>query len=136
MKNRIDVAAFILLKDMIPIRGRFGLRPTWGFVRGRPKIYGTTQFFLENFGLKNLDELPAADELRRIEVELTTASNTEDEDQSQLNFDSEADEEADDEEADDEEADDEEADDEEDDDEEDDDEEDDDEEDDDEEDDE
>ena len=67
---------------------------------GRPKIYGTTQYFLENFGLKNLDELPASDELRRIEVELSTASNMEDEDQSQLNFDSnshdeEADEEAD-----------------------------------------
>ena len=62
--------------------------------------YGTTQYFLENFGLKNLDELPASDELRRIEVELSTASNMEDEDQSQLNFDSnshdeEADEEAD-----------------------------------------
>ena len=40
---------------------------------GRPRLYGTTQFFLEHFGLKELDELPAADELRRIHVELATA---------------------------------------------------------------
>ena len=40
---------------------------------GRPRLYGTTQFFLEHFGLKGLDELPAADELRRIHVELATA---------------------------------------------------------------
>ena len=40
---------------------------------GRPRLYGTTQFFLEHFGLKGLDELPAADELRRIHVKLATA---------------------------------------------------------------
>lgn len=40
---------------------------------GRPRLYGTTQFFLEHFGLKGLDELPAADELRRIHIELATA---------------------------------------------------------------
>ena len=39
---------------------------------GRPRLYGTTQFFLEHFGLKGLGELPAADELRRIQVELAT----------------------------------------------------------------
>jgi len=37
-------------------------------VIGRPKTYGTTVAFLEYFGLKNLEELPAADELRRIPV--------------------------------------------------------------------
>lgn len=37
-------------------------------VVGRPMTYGTTQFFLEYFGLRDLDELPAADELRRIPV--------------------------------------------------------------------
>jgi segregation and condensation protein B len=36
---------------------------------GRPATYGTTPLFLEYFGLRNLDELPAADELRRIAVE-------------------------------------------------------------------
>ncbi|HEX3988483.1 MAG TPA: SMC-Scp complex subunit ScpB [Verrucomicrobiae bacterium] len=37
-------------------------------VVGRPMTYGTTVLFLEYFGLRNLDELPAADELRRIPV--------------------------------------------------------------------
>jgi segregation and condensation protein B len=34
-------------------------------IPGRPLLYETTQFFLEHFGLKNLDELPNAEELRR-----------------------------------------------------------------------
>jgi len=38
-------------------------------VVGRPITYGTTSVFLEYFGMKNLDELPAADELRRIVVQ-------------------------------------------------------------------
>jgi segregation and condensation protein B len=38
-------------------------------VVGRPSLYGTTTLFLEYFGLKGLDDLPAADELRRIPVE-------------------------------------------------------------------
>ena len=37
-------------------------------VVGRPGTYGTTAAFLEYFGLRNLEELPAADELRRVEV--------------------------------------------------------------------
>ena len=37
-------------------------------VIGHPKTFGTTSLFLEYFGLKNLEELPAADELRRIPV--------------------------------------------------------------------
>src|SRR5215475_3644930 len=37
-------------------------------VVGRPMTYGTTSAFLEYFGLKMLDDLPAADELRRIPV--------------------------------------------------------------------
>jgi segregation and condensation protein B len=37
-------------------------------VIGRPKTFGTTPIFLEYFGLKNLEELPAADELRRIPI--------------------------------------------------------------------
>jgi len=36
---------------------------------GRPMTYGTTPLFLEYFGLRSLEELPAADELRRIPVE-------------------------------------------------------------------
>jgi|SRR5688572_7075843 len=38
-------------------------------VIGRPITYGTTSGFLEYFGIKNLDDLPAADELRRIVVQ-------------------------------------------------------------------
>jgi segregation and condensation protein B len=46
-------------------------------VIGRPMTYGTTPVFLEYFGLRSLEDLPAADELRRIPVtkpeELLTA---------------------------------------------------------------
>jgi len=38
-------------------------------VIGRPITYGTTAGFLEYFGIKNLEDLPAADELRRIVVQ-------------------------------------------------------------------
>ncbi|MGI9087853.1 MAG: SMC-Scp complex subunit ScpB [Chthoniobacterales bacterium] len=34
-------------------------------VPGRPLLYETTQFFLDHFGLKNLDELPNSEELKR-----------------------------------------------------------------------
>ena len=34
-------------------------------VPGRPLLYETTQFFLDHFGLRNLDELPNSEELRR-----------------------------------------------------------------------
>ena len=36
---------------------------------GRPITYGTTPVFLEYFGLRHLEELPAADELRRVPVQ-------------------------------------------------------------------
>jgi segregation and condensation protein B len=35
-------------------------------VPGRPMTYGTTPLFLEHFGLRGLEDLPAADELRRV----------------------------------------------------------------------
>jgi len=38
-------------------------------VVGRPMTYGTTALFLEYFGLRSLEDLPAADELRKIVVE-------------------------------------------------------------------
>lgn len=51
-------------------------------IPGRPLLYETTQFFLDHFGLKNLDELPNVEELRtrhlptapRPEPQPTTAS--------------------------------------------------------------
>lgn len=38
-------------------------------VVGRPMNYGTTALFLEYFGLRALEDLPAADELRRLPVQ-------------------------------------------------------------------
>jgi segregation and condensation protein B len=38
-------------------------------VVGRPTLYGTTTLFLEYFGLRSMEDMPAADELRRIVVE-------------------------------------------------------------------
>jgi segregation and condensation protein B len=47
-------------------------------VIGRPPTYGTTSLFLEYFGLAKLEDLPAADELRRIVVEKPPAPLTAD----------------------------------------------------------
>jgi segregation and condensation protein B len=45
-------------------------------VVGRPTIYGTTSLFLEYFGLRALEDLPAADELRKIVIEKPPAPLT------------------------------------------------------------
>ena len=47
-------------------------------VVGRPMTYGTTSMFLEYFGLRRLEDLPAADELRRVVVEKPAALVTAD----------------------------------------------------------
>jgi segregation and condensation protein B len=47
-------------------------------VVGRPALYSTTALFLEYFGLRGLEDLPAADELRRITVEKPPAPVTAD----------------------------------------------------------
>lgn len=47
-------------------------------VVGRPTTYGTTALFLEYFGLRGLEDLPAADELRKIVVEKPPAPLTAD----------------------------------------------------------
>ena len=47
-------------------------------VIGRPALYSTTPLFLEYFGLRGLEDLPAADELRRIPVEKPPAPVTAD----------------------------------------------------------
>lgn len=49
----------ILDRGLIRIAGR-------SEVPGRPLLYETTQFFMEHFGLKDLDDLPNAGELRSI----------------------------------------------------------------------
>ena len=47
-------------------------------VVGRPMTYGTTAAFLEYFGLRGLEDLPAADELRKIVFEKPPAPLTAD----------------------------------------------------------
>lgn len=42
-------------------------------IAGRPLLYETTQFFMEHFGLKDLDELPNAGELRRVPLPTAAA---------------------------------------------------------------
>ena len=56
------VVATLLERGLIENAGR-------AEVVGRPMTYATTNLFLEYFGLRNLEELPAADELRRIPVQ-------------------------------------------------------------------
>lgn len=48
----------IMERGLVKIAGR-------AEVPGRPLLYETTQFFLDHFGLRNLDELPNAEELKR-----------------------------------------------------------------------
>ncbi len=48
-------------------------------VLGRPMTFRTTELFLEYFGLKDLEDLPAAEELRRIPVETPPPLTSEDE---------------------------------------------------------
>jgi segregation and condensation protein B len=47
-------------------------------VVGRPMTYTTTSLFLEYFGLRSLDDLPAADELRRVVIQKPEALVTAD----------------------------------------------------------
>jgi segregation and condensation protein B len=47
-------------------------------VVGRPALYSSTPAFLEYFGLRNLEDLPAADELRRIVIDKPLAPITAD----------------------------------------------------------
>ena len=54
------VVATLLEKKIIRVAGR-SEQP------GRPLLYETAPIFLELFGLKSLDELPNADELRRLQ---------------------------------------------------------------------
>lgn len=51
----------LLDRGLIKIEGRADLP-------GRPLLYGTTDLFLDHFGVRNLDELPNAIELRRVKL--------------------------------------------------------------------
>jgi segregation and condensation protein B len=56
--NIDGVLQTLMERGLVKIAGR-------AEVPGRPLLYETTQFFLDHFGLRNLDELPNAEELRK-----------------------------------------------------------------------
>lgn len=64
--NVDGVMQTLLERGLIRITGRAELP-------GRPLLYGTTEFFLEHFGLRSLDELPNCAELRRVELPVAAA---------------------------------------------------------------
>ena len=51
----------LLDRSLVRIAGR-------AEIPGRPLLYETTQVFMEHFGLRNLNELPNSDELRRVHL--------------------------------------------------------------------
>ncbi len=53
------VMQVLLDRSLVKITGR-------AEVPGRPLLYATTEYFLQHFGLKGVDDLPNADELRRV----------------------------------------------------------------------
>jgi segregation and condensation protein B len=56
--NIDGVLQTLMERGLVKIAGR-------AEIPGRPLLYESTQFFLDHFGLRNLDELPNAEELRR-----------------------------------------------------------------------
>lgn len=63
------VVATLLERRLIKMAGR-------SEAPGKPLLYETTPEFLESFGLKQLQELPNADELRRIPIPKSTPEPT------------------------------------------------------------
>src|SRR6202034_4734135 len=54
-----NMVNMLLERGLLRIAGR-------AEVPGRPLLYESTEYFLQHFGLKTLDELPNSSELRRI----------------------------------------------------------------------
>lgn len=67
--NVDGVMQTLLERGVIRITGRADLP-------GRPLLYGTTEFFLEHFGLRSLEELPNCEELRRVELPKAAVEDT------------------------------------------------------------
>ena len=63
------VVQTLLERGLIKIAGR-------SEVPGRPLLYSTTQEFLEHFGLKNVDDLPAVEELRKVNIAIPAAQES------------------------------------------------------------
>src|SRR6201981_2543841 len=72
--NIDGVLQTLMERGLVKIAGR-------AEIPGRPLLYETTQFFLDHFGLRNLDELPNVEELRTRHLPVSprpTAAATED----------------------------------------------------------
>ncbi len=79
------VMGTLLERELVEVVGRAD-------APGRPQTYGTTQLFLEYFGLRGLEELPNATELQQIpiskpEAPVTTGDTTTDEEHEQMTLD-------------------------------------------------
>ena len=70
-----SVVQVLLERSLIKIAGR-------AEVPGRPLLYETTQYFLQHFGIKSVDELPNAAELKRVELPKAPVPVAADSDQS------------------------------------------------------
>jgi len=64
------VMQLLLDRGLVKISGRAD-------VPGRPLLYQTTHYFLQHFGLKSVDDLPNAMELRRVALPIPQRSGTE-----------------------------------------------------------
>jgi segregation and condensation protein B len=62
--NIDGVLQTLMERGLVKIAGR-------AEIPGRPLLYETTQFFLDHFGLRDLEELPNAEELRSRELPVT-----------------------------------------------------------------
>lgn len=75
------IVRHLLECQLIRITGRSNLP-------GHPLLYGTTQLFLEHFGLQSIDHLPGIEQLRRKEEERIQAARKQAEEERQENNDS------------------------------------------------
>jgi segregation and condensation protein B len=64
--NIDGVLQTLMERGLVKIAGR-------AEIPGRPLLYETTQFFLDHFGLRNLDELPNVEELRKRDLPVAGA---------------------------------------------------------------
>jgi segregation and condensation protein B len=68
--NIDGVLQTLMERGLVKIAGR-------AEIPGRPLLYETTQFFLDHFGLRNLDELPNVEELRNRHLPKAPGSTSE-----------------------------------------------------------
>ena len=64
--NIDGVLQTLMERGLVKIAGR-------AEIPGRPLVYETTQFFLDHFGLRSLDELPNVEELRKRDLPIAQA---------------------------------------------------------------